>query len=460
MSGLLQRSPSKAPKPRDGDQLPALISAFESETQAVIARTAPYSDRAILHGLAVLVVVSLLLMSVLEVDKVVTGVGRVAPTSGSLYVSPFDQGMVRAILVKVGDVVHKGQVMATLDPTLAGADATTLENKRASDAALVARLEAEQAGVPYAPKSANKFESLQMADWRQRQADYRSSLADFDARVASAATVQARAVQDTRDLDQHLQIATDLENRMLELEKSGYGATIKTLTARDTRIDAGRQLAEARNQAVQGLHDVASLRAQREVFVTKWRDDLATALVTARNDLNDSTQSLIKARRMHDLTSLTAPSDGVVLKIADASSGSVVSPQTSAAQPLFTLTPLAGPVEADIDIPARDVGFVKAGDKVRVKLDAYRYLAHGTAEGIVKSVSEGSFTTTDDNQPSAPYFKVRVAFTKVRLHNVPKDFRLIPGMTLQGDVLVGGRTIMSYLLEGGLRGVNEAMREP
>jgi HlyD family type I secretion membrane fusion protein len=350
--------------------------------------------------------------------------------------------------------------MATLDPTLAGADATTLENKRASDAALVARLEAEQAGVPYAPKSANKFESLQMADWRQRQADYRSSLADFDARVASAATVQARAVQDTRDLDQHLQIATDLENRMLELEKSGYGATIKTLTARDTRIDAGRQLAEARNQAVQGLHDVASLRAQREVFVTKWRDDLATALVTARNDLNDSTQSLIKARRMHDLTSLTAPSDGVVLKIADASSGSVVSPQTSAAQPLFTLTPLAGPVEADIDIPARDVGFVKAGDKVRVKLDAYRYLAHGTAEGIVKSVSEGSFTTTDDNQPSAPYFKVRVAFTKVRLHNVPKDFRLIPGMTLQGDVLVGGRTIMSYLLEGGLRGVNEAMREP
>lgn len=460
MLGLLQRSPSKAPKHKDGDQLPALISAFESETQAVIARTAPYSDRAILHGLAGLIVIAVVLMGVLKVDKVVTGVGRIAPTSGSLYVSPFDRATVRAILVRVGDVVRKGQVLAALDPTFAGADAVTLENKRASDAAQVARLEAEQAGVPYAPKSPNRFEILQMADWRQRQADFRSSLADFDARIASTATLQVRAVQDTRDLDQHLKIATELENRMVELEKSGYGATIKTLTARDTRVDADRQLAEARNQAVQGGHDVSALRAQRAIFVTKWRDDIATALVTARNDLNDSTQSLIKASRMRDLTSLTAPADGVVLKIADASSGSVVDPQTSAAQPLFTLTPLGGPVEADIDIPARDVGFLKVGDKVRVKLDAYRYLAHGTADGVVKSVSEGSFTTTDDNQPSAPYFKVRVAFTKVRLHNVPKDFRLIPGMTLQGDILVGGRTIISYLLEGGLRGVNEAMREP
>jgi HlyD family type I secretion membrane fusion protein len=455
MFGLLQRSPD-----RPADHLPALVSAFESETQAVIARTAPYSDRAILHGVALLVLLALVLMGVLKVDKVVTGTGRIAPSSGSLYVSPFDHATVREILVRVGDVVRKGQVLATLDPTFAGADAANLENKRASDAALVGRLEAEQAGLPYAPRSPDRFESLQIADWRQRQGDYRSSLADFDARIASAATVQARAVQDSRDLGQHLQIAADLEGRMVELEKSGFGAAMKTLSARDARIDAARQLSEARNQAVQGGHDVAALRAQRAIFVTKWRDDLAIALVTARNELNDSNQALIKANRIRDLTNLTAPADGVVLKIADASSGSVVDPQTSAAQPLFTLTPLEGLVEADIDVPARDVGFVKVGDKVRVKLDAYRYLAHGVAEGVVKSVSEGSFTTTDDNQPTTPYFKVRVAFTKVRLHNVPKTFRLIPGMTVQGDVLVGGRTIMSYLVEGGLRGVNEAMREP
>jgi hypothetical protein len=48
----------------------------------------------------------------------------------------------------------------------------------------------------------------------------------------------------------------------------------------------------------------------------------------------------------------------------------------------------------------------------------------------------------------------------VHLRNVPADFRLIPGMTLDGDIMVGRRSIMSYLVEGVLRTGSEAMREP
>ena len=59
-----------------------------------------------------------------------------------------------------------------------------------------------------------------------------------------------------------------------------------------------------------------------------------------------------------------------------------------------------------------------------------------------------------------PYFKVRVAIREVHLRNVPPGFRLIPGMTLTGDILVGRRTILSYLVEGGFRTGSEAMREP
>ena len=445
---------------KDTDDLPALIGAFESDTQAVIARTAPYSDRAILHSLTVLLVVSLVLMCVLKLDRVVVASGRIVPTTGAIYVQPLDRAIVRAIAVRVGDVVRKGQVLATLDPTFAGADAKGLENKRASDAALVARLEAEQAGAPFSPTTQDPYQQLQLATWRQRQSDYRQSLADFDARIASGTTMIARANEDARNYDQHLQVTTELERRMQQLESTGFGATIKTLNARDSRIDATRQLAGARSQAVQGQHDVASLRAQRAVFITKWRDEISTGLASARNELNVSTQDLIKASRMRDLTSVIAPADSVVLKIATASAGSVVDPNQGAAQPLFTLTPLDGPVEADVDIPAADIGFVKRGDKVRVKLDAFRFLQHGTAEGVVKTISEGAFTTDGDQQRTPAHFKARVALTKVTLRNVPRDFRLIPGMTLQGDILIGRRTIMSYLVEGALRTSSEAMREP
>jgi hypothetical protein len=96
---------------------------------------------------------------------------------------------------------------------------------------------------------------------------------------------------------------------------------------------------------------------------------------------------------------------------------------------------------------------------VRIKLDAYKFTSHGTAKGVIKTISEGSFTQADNGQTRAPFFKVRVAFTDVHLRNVPATFRLIPGMTMQGEVIVGRRTIMSYLLEGALRTGSEAMRE-
>ena len=66
----------------------------------------------------------------------------------------------------------------------------------------------------------------------------------------------------------------------------------------------------------------------------------------------------------------------------------------------------------------------------------------------------------ENNTPVAPYFKVRVTIKEVHLRNVPSDFRLIPGMTIVGDIMVGRRTILSYLVEGAMRTGSEAMREP
>ena len=116
--------------------------------------------------------------------------------------------------------------------------------------------------------------------------------------------------------------------------------------------------------------------------------------------------------------------------------------------------------EADVVIDARDIGFLRVGDKARVKFDAYRFTSHGTAEAVIETLSEGSFTTDENGQVKPPFFKARIKITKVNLHNVPAGFRVVPGMTLQADFLVGHRTILSYLLEGALRTGSEAMREP
>lgn len=446
---------------RRGADVGSVVGAFESETASVFARTAPVREHIILYALVAIIVVCIGLSAVVKLDRVVTGTGRIAPTSGALYVSPFDTGIVRQVLVKAGDVVKKGQTLATLDPTFTHADLLQLQQKLASDEAAVARLEAELAGYAYTASPSDSYSVLQGEVWHKRQAEYRSNLADFDSRIRSAASQVEQYEADAREYTKRLKLADDVEKVYQPLLEKGYVSKLQLMQASDQRMEMNRLLGEAKNQVLTLRQTLASLQAQRESFIQKWHSDTGTELVTVRNDLDTTRQNLEKAQKLSDLVVLEAPADAVVLKVGKVSSGSVAGAGSQTQQdPLFTLVPLDAPLEADIQVAAENIGFVKAGDPVQLKLDAYRYMQHGTAKGVIKTISEGSFTTDDNNVPVPPYFKVAVAVKEVQLRNVPADFRLIPGMTLAGDILVGKRTILSYLVEGGMRTGSEAMREP
>jgi HlyD family type I secretion membrane fusion protein len=409
-----------------------------------------------------MVVLAIGLAAVVKLDRVVTSVGRVVPIRGELYISPLDSGIVRDVRVKAGDVVKKGEVLATLDPTFSHADVVQLQQKLASDEAKVARLQAEIGRKPYVPAGSGTFETLQAGIGQQRQAEYDATLADFDGRIRSADAQVSQSKRDAEEYSKRAKLAGDLESMYKPLLNTGYVSKLQWMQAKDTQVEVGRLLADAQHQLRANSETLASLKAQRDAYVQKWLSDAGSELVSVQNDLDATRQDLDKARKLNQLSSLDAPADAVVLKVGKISSGSVAgSPSSTSTQdPLFTLVPLDAPLEADINVNARDIGFIKVGDTVRLKLDAYRFLQHGTAKGVIKTISEGSFTLDDNNQPVEPYFKVRVRITDVHLHNVPADFRLIPGMTLTGDIMVGRRTILSYLVEGALRTGSEAMREP
>src|SRR5262249_48788221 len=128
--------------------------------------------------------------------------------------------------------------------------------------------------------------------------------------------------------------------------------------------------------------------------------------------------------------------------------------------PFISLAPLKSPVEAEVHIAARDVGFVRPGDSATLKLDPFHFVEHGTASGNVRWISEGAFLQDDNGSAVDPYYKARIALTEVKLTGVPDSFRLVPGMTLTADINVGSRSVFMYVLKGVLRGTSEAMREP
>jgi HlyD family type I secretion membrane fusion protein len=450
---------------RKTDIVGEVIGAFESETAAVLLQTAPRREHITVWVLVGFVALSVLLCCVVKIDIVVVGSGTVSPTKGVLYVSPFTTGIVKAVNVRAGDVVKKGQALATLDPTFTQADLTQLREHLASDEAVVAREEAEMAKRPYVWSTADKHQAVQGEAWLKRQAEYKSNVASFDSQIHSAEAQMTQAMSDATKYKDRLKLATDAEAVYAPLLDKGYVSKLQVMQATDTKTEMNRLLLDAENQITQYRATAGSLRAQRDAYIHTWYANLATQLTSDQNDLDLTRDSLTKGAKLQELTSLDSPEDAIVVKVGKLSPGSVytgggVDATSPGTDPLFTLMPVNAPLFVDLEIQSTDVGFVRVGQPVRMKLDAYRYLEYGVASGIVKGVSENSFTLDDNNQPTMPYYKVHVAITDVNLRGVPKDFRLIPGNTLRGDIMVGKRTIMSYLSDAILNQTSQAMREP
>jgi HlyD family type I secretion membrane fusion protein len=450
---------------RQTDIVGEVVGAFESETAAVLLDTAPRHQHVTTWVVVGFIALMFGLACVINVDIVVEGTGKVTPLAGVVYVSPYNTGIVKTVNVKVGDFVKKGQALATLDPTFTLADLTQLQEHLQSDEAVVARETAELAnGVPKYPHH-DAYQELQAGIYRKRQDEYKSNVANYDSQIHSLDAVVLQYRSDVAQYTQRVKLAGDVVNVYTPLETQGYVSKLQVMSAVDTRTELERLLADARQQVDSNSQTIAALKAQREAYIQKWHSDTGTQLVTDSNDLDSTRQLLAKAQKMQDLVSLDSPEDAIVVKIGKLSKGSIyqgggTDAMSGGTDPLFTLMPVNAPLFVDLYVQSTDIGFVRIGQEVQMKLDAYRYLEYGVAKGKVKSVSENSFTLDDNNQPTAPYFKVRVAIVDTNLRGVRKDFRLLPGDTLLGDVMVGRRTIMSYLSEGIMKTTSEALREP
>jgi hemolysin D len=442
------------------------VRTFESPTAEVIAKRDPWKERGVIYVLTALILFGVVFISLAKLDRIVVAQGRVVPIEGALTVQPLEKAIINRVLVSVGQVVKKGQVLATCDPTFVRADLTQLRQKVADLDAQRRRMEAEEAGRPFVPSLSQPYDVLQESIWKQRNTEYTSGVSDFDQRINSFEAQLAGIRQDIANYKSRLKIAKETEDMYIRLVAAGAATHLDLIEKQDARIEVERNMSMQENLLVSTEHSLESLKEQRTVYIKKWHDDNLNNLVQAKGNLAQAEDDHTKATRLDELVDLKSPMDAVVLKIPMLSTGGVAMD----AEPLFSLMPLDAPIEVDAQIDSYESGFAKVGDPVVIKFDTYRFLEHGSADGVVKSISEDSFTeasgqdtvTAKGGQGDArnPYFDTRITIKAVHLHDVPPDTRIIPGMTLQADIVVGRRTIMWYLLGGALRSGAEAMREP
>jgi len=442
---------------------------FESATAEVIDRHHPVVERSMIYVLSAFIISLFVFICVKKLDRVVTATGRLVPINGTITVQPLDKAIISQILVSPGQVVKKGQILATCDPTFAEADVVGLKQKVDSLVAEKNRIEAEEERRSLDAGKLKPYDRLQASISSERMTEFRAGVADFDEKISSAEAQADGFRKSIEGYRAEVKIASEQETMYSKLEEEKVTSHLQTITVTDQRVEAARLLETAVSNLDATEHTLESLRAERKAFIDKWHDDDLTNLVQVNNDLDQARDDYAKAEKTRELINLTSPVDAVVLSIPTLTQGAVAVD----AEPLFSLVPIDAPMEVDAEIDAQDRGFVRVGDFARIKFDAFHFMEHGMAEGTVKTISEDAFTeeTSQDevtnssqsgNQTSTrtPYFDSRIKITSVKLHNVPPNLKLTAGMTLQADIVVGERTIFWYILGGAIRSGSESMREP
>jgi HlyD family secretion protein len=434
-----------------------LARSFQSEADSIEEAPVPITIHAALYAVVSLLVIAIAWSLVGTVDRIVVAPGKVATRASMIVMQPFTTSRIVRILVKPGDHVRRGQILAEFDPAFAEADQASLEQKVRTLAANIDRIRTELAGGTTfeAGSRASPERRAQAAIFLQEIAGYAAEMAVRDSR-ARAIDSQLRANRaSVSGLHEQLQMARRVTEIRKNLLSQKAGAPLDVMIAQSNEIDFELRWRNAIADGQKLTQQRAEVEAERQSFLQKWRDDLSLRLVQAQLDYAEATETLNKARKLKDLTKMKCPVDAVVLDVADRSAGSVL----REAETLVTLVADNAQLYLETNVSARDIGYVHVGDKVRVKFEAFPFQRYGTAEGKLTVLGADSVLLKEGEQSSLVY-KAQVAVTDTVASLAARGIRLRPGLVATAEIRTGTRTIASYVLNPILRTTDEGMREP
>jgi adhesin transport system membrane fusion protein len=426
---------------------------FVTDADQAIIEQEPARARILMRSFWAVLALALVWAAVTEVDEVTRGEGRVIPSRQLQVLQSLDGGVVSEILVKEGQVVEAGQVLVNIDTTRF--DSSVQEN-RAQFLALqarAARLRALAEDKPFVPPPEVQAEAPRIVE------------AELQSYEASKSTLAAQLGMAQQQLAQRQQELGEMRARREQAARA-YELTAKELSYTKPLIssgavsevellrlerDAARFLGERDIAAAQILKTQSAIaEAGRKVqeVTLNFRSEVRKELSDTLGKLNVSSAGGVGLADKVDKSSLRSPMKGTVKRILVTTVGGVVQP----GKDVIEVVPLEESLLLDAKVLAKDIGFLRPGDKAKVKFTAYDFSIYGGLDGKVDLIGADSITDERGNT----FYMVRVRTEKSQLG---QGLPVIPGMTAEVDILTGRKTILSYLLKPVLKAKQAALTE-
>lgn len=435
---------------------------YMSEADAAIHRYG--KPRAYLISLAIIgfFVVMVFWAALTNLDEITRAYGQVVPAQAIQEIQYFEGGVLEKMMVKQGDTVEAGQVLARISNVLAESTLQEQKDNQALLEAEVMRLRAERDGTDLVfpdelaanyPEIARGQMNLFNTHREQRDGELRSLEAELEQRRREVEEGLARQ----RSLRSNLALAkerVDLTRPLFEkgtFSRMDFSKLEQEANTLEGELAATTQAIERSRGGVAVAEE--RINSRRLEWQTAVYEDLnkksaalssVTTLLTARGDAVHRTDLRSRVR-------------GKVKRILINTEGGSVSPGAT----IMEILPIDEQLLIEARVSPSDRAFLHTADdpakkqRAVVKITSYDYSIYGGLDATLESISDDTF---EDNRGDI-YYEIKLLTTRNAILYNGVDYEILPGMTAQVDIITGKKTVLSYLLKPILKAKQNALRE-
>ena len=415
-----------------------------SETAQIEEEVVPSFVRPLLSVAAVTVAGFILWAAVTEITEVARAPGEILPVGKIKVVQHMDGGVDAEIAVQERALVQAGQVLLKIDGSQANADLAQMEARRVALTLRAERLQAfaesrkpqfSEIGSNHAPMLAGQQEAF-----KSQQAARDSTLSILDRQIEQRTRRLAQLEEALRAAREQQQITAELTGMREDLASRKLVNRTVLLETKRAQVTANGEVARISEEMNVVRQELGEFRSRRADTLNQLQREAFSELGSVRAEMAEVEESIQRLQARVDRLVIKAPHRGFVQDLKVQTVGQVVQPGAL----LMQIVPDDAPLEAEIRISPKDIGHVRTGQQVNMRVSSYDYTRFGYATGKLERISASS-VTSDDNKDSRTFFRAWVSLDQPYVGAQPGRYPLQPGMSLEAEVITGKKTFMAYL---------------
>jgi len=385
-----------------------------------------------------------------KIDIVVSARGKIIPYGEIKVLQPIETGVISKLLVKEGELVHKGQVLMEIDPSVTE---TNLESKEKNlelleieIIRLMALIENKDFISPAFCKDTVVL-ATQVLIFKTSKLGYEQQHLLIEKQVLQVQEQIGSMNVDKSRLTQHLENAQKKEERLQEvidiIARSEYDEIHKEV------IEYEEQIRMKEHEVIQLNEKLNELTEQKLLITQEYQNKLLEELTQKRKEATLLKVEIESIEFQKSKQSMTSPVDGYISKLMVHTIGGVVTP----AEKLIFIVPNNVPLVIKATVQNQDIGFIKEGMESAVKVDTFDFQKYGLIPAEVSHISNDAI----EDEKLGPIYEVYLNPTNNFLIVNGEKVYLNSGMSVTAELKVGKRRVIEFFIYPLIKYLDEGM---